>query len=40
MSLVQDATHIMVLRSMGLAELGFTEVRPKAAEYVKEPSVC
>ena len=39
MSLVQDATHIMVLRSMDLAELGFMEVLPKALEYVKEPGV-
>ena len=39
MSLVQDATHIMVFRSKGLAVVEFIDVLPKALEYVKEPEV-
>jgi hypothetical protein len=40
MSLVQDATHIMVLRSKGLAREESIDVAPKAFEYVNEPITC
>jgi hypothetical protein len=40
MSLVHDATHMMVLTSMGAAVEGSIDVLPKALEYVNEPDVC